>query len=104
MSLHTSTEQDNELAKLAYASVREIPTVEMNDRNRLGYHVWLFLRGEIPTLKSAIEQSRSRYLPRDRGLEVIQDVIETELEKLKSGEVNIDEIEIFPNRKPDTQQ
>ena len=74
----------------------------MNDRNRLGYHVWLFLRGEISTLKSAIEQARSRYLPRDRDLAVIQDIIETELEKLKSGEINIDEIQIFPNR-PATQ-
>lgn len=103
MSLHTSTEQDNHLAKLAYGSVREIATVEMNDRNRLGYHVWLFLRGEIPLLRSAIEQSRSRYLPRDRDLGVIQDVIETELEKFRNGEINIDEIDIFPNRKPDTQ-
>jgi hypothetical protein len=100
MSLHTSTDRDNELAKLAYASVRDIATVEMNDRNRLGYHVWLFLRGEIPTLKSAIEQARSRYLPRDRDLVVIQDIIETELEKFQSGEINIDDIQIFPNRPP----
>jgi hypothetical protein len=100
MSLHTSTDKDNELAKLAYASVKDIATVEMNDRNRLGYHVWLFLRGEIGTLKSAIEQARSRYLPRDRDLTVIQDIIETELEKLKSGEINIEEIQIFPNKPP----
>ena len=99
MSLHTSTDQDNELAKLAYAAVREIATVENNDRNRLGYHVWLFLRSEIPTLRGAIEQARSRFLPRDRPLDVIEDVIETELEKLRSGEVNIDEIEIFPRAK-----
>ena len=99
MSLHTSTDQDNELAKLAYASVREIATVENNDRNRLGYHVWLFLRGEIPTLAGAIEQARSRFLPRDRPLDVIEDVIATELEKLRSGELNIDEIEIFPRAK-----
>ena len=96
MSLHTSTEQDNELAKLAYASVREIATVENNDRNRLGYHVWLFLRGEIPTLRGAIEQARSRYHPRGRDLDEVEQVIETELARLRSGEVNIDEIEIFP--------
>lgn len=96
MSIHQSTENDNELAKLAYASVREIATVEMNDRNRLGYHVWLYLRGEVSTLQSAIEQSRSRYLPKGRPLTDVQAQIETELAKLRSGEVNIEEIAIFP--------
>lgn len=98
MSIHQSTENDNELAKLAYASVRDIATVEVNDRNRLGYHVWLYLRGEVSTLQSAIEQARSRYLPKGRPLDEIRVHIETELAKLRSGEVNIDEVTLFPRQ------
>jgi hypothetical protein len=96
MSIHHSTEKDNELAKIAYASVREIATVEVNDRNRLGYHVWLYLRGEVPTLRGAIEQARSRYIPKFRPLDEVEDQIMRELSRIENGEVNLDEIELFP--------
>ena len=95
MSIHHSAEKDNELAKVAYASVREIATVEVNDRNRLGYHVWLYLRGEVPTLRGAIEQARSRYLPRLRPLDEVEEQIGRELSRIERGELDLDAIEIF---------
>ena len=64
MSLHISKEHDTELARTAYAAVANVPTVEENDRNRLGYHVWLYLRGEVGSLEDAVHLARSRFRPR----------------------------------------
>jgi hypothetical protein len=44
----------------AYASVSAIPTVEPNDRNRLGYHVYRWLTEKQGTLEQAIAASGSR--------------------------------------------
>ena len=44
----------------AYASVEDISFTEANDKNRLGYHVYLFLKKEIPTLKEAIHVAQAR--------------------------------------------
>ncbi|MBI5216117.1 MAG: hypothetical protein HY960_10235 [Ignavibacteriae bacterium] len=44
----------------AYASVSAIPTVEPNDRNRLGYHVYRWLTQKQGTLEQAISASGSR--------------------------------------------
>jgi hypothetical protein len=44
----------------AYASVEDIAFVEPNDRNRLGYHVFLYLNKEIPTLEEAIHVAQAR--------------------------------------------
>lgn len=51
---------DHEIAELAYASVAEIPTQEMNDRNRLGFHIYLYLTGNIDSVLDAVRESRSR--------------------------------------------
>ncbi len=64
MSLHISKEHDTELARTAYAAVAGVPTVEENDRNRLGYHVWLYLRGEVDSLEEAVHLARARFRPR----------------------------------------
>lgn len=45
---------------IAYQSVSSIPTVEPNDRTRLGYHVWRWLKEKQGTLESAIASSGSR--------------------------------------------
>lgn len=79
MSLHISKERDTELAEQAYTAVAGVPTVEDNDRNRLGYHVWLYLRGELSTLEEAVKMSRSRYKPRDLPAEDVVRIIETAL-------------------------
>jgi hypothetical protein len=48
------------LEKKAYTSVSSIPTVEPNDRNRLGFHVWRWLTSKEGTLEQAIAESGSR--------------------------------------------
>lgn len=50
----------DDLAKIAYVSVEGIEFIEMNDGNRLGYHVYLFLTGEVPTLADAIREAQAR--------------------------------------------
>ena len=89
MSLHISVPNDNALAELAYSSVKHVPTIEPNDRNRLGYHVWLFLRGEIPTLESAVEQSRSRYQPRTLPIADVIAHVREQLELLQSPAMSV---------------
>jgi hypothetical protein len=91
MSIHQAESNDTALSELAYAAVRSVPTVEPNDRNRLGYHVWLFLRGEIPTLLSAIEQARARYQPRSLPIEDVIAHIEAELKQLQSSGMSVSE-------------
>ncbi len=53
------------LEKIAYGSVAKIPTQEPNDRNRLGYCVWAWLRERRGTLEQAIKNSGSRVLIAD---------------------------------------
>ena len=53
---------DHEIATMAYASVAEIPTQEMNDRNRLGFHIYLYLTGNIDSVLEAVREARSRLL------------------------------------------
>ena len=50
------------LEKIAYTSVESIPVREPNDHARLGYHIWLFLAGKIPTLDEAIHDAHCRLL------------------------------------------
>jgi len=46
----------------AYKSVESVPTVEMNDSNRLGYYVYLYLTGQYSSLKQAIKLAQARLL------------------------------------------
>jgi hypothetical protein len=48
------------LEKKAYTSVSAIPTEEPNDRNRLGYHIWRWLKERHGTLEQAVVESGSR--------------------------------------------
>jgi hypothetical protein len=50
------------LEKIAYSSVGSIPTVEPNDRNRLGYHIWRWLESKQGTLAEAVAESGARIL------------------------------------------
>lgn len=50
----------DELAQIAYGSVEGIEFLEMNDGNRLGYHIYLFLAGEIPSVATAIYEAKAR--------------------------------------------
>ncbi len=48
------------LEKIAYDSVADIATQEPNDRNRLGYCIWGWLRERRGTLEEAITNSGVR--------------------------------------------
>jgi hypothetical protein len=48
------------LEKIAYTAVTDIPTQEPNDRNRLGYNIWIWLVDRKGTLEQAIKNSGSR--------------------------------------------
>ena len=66
------------LEKLAYGVVSDILTQEPNDRNRLGYTVWAWLKDRRGTLHGAVKNSGSRtYLP----IEEVYDLIKKRLEE-----------------------
>lgn len=50
----------NSLEKIAYASANAVPTVEPNDKNRLGYHIWRWLQTKEGTLEDIVKESGSR--------------------------------------------
>ena len=48
------------LEKLAYGIVADIETQEPNDKNRLGYHIWAWLKERKGSLQQAVKTSGSR--------------------------------------------
>jgi hypothetical protein len=50
----------DELAAMAYGAVEGIEFLEMNDGHRLGYHVYRYLGGELPSLAEAIYEAKAR--------------------------------------------
>ncbi len=59
---------------IAYASVTDVPTVESNDRVRLGFHVWRWLTEKQGTLEQAIVSSGSRLtITNEEALTIIKD-------------------------------
>jgi hypothetical protein len=51
---------NEELTRIAYKAVEGIEFLEMNDGNRLGYHLYSYLTGELPSVAEAIYESKSR--------------------------------------------
>ena len=63
--------------KIAYLSVSTIPTVEPNDRNRLGYHIYRWLVSKQGTLVQAIIESGSRIqIPPLEAAKIIQESLQ----------------------------
>jgi hypothetical protein len=50
------------LERKAYDVAATIPAVEENDTYRLGYHIYLHLRGDISTLRDAVHVAQARTL------------------------------------------
>lgn len=50
------------LEKIAYGSVKSIPTKEPNDQYRLGFSVWMYLKERNGTLEQAVKNAGSRIL------------------------------------------
>jgi hypothetical protein len=53
---------ENALERIAYESVKEIPTVEPHDQDRLGYGIWRWLRFRRDPLESAVRSAGARML------------------------------------------
>jgi hypothetical protein len=66
-----SGKNKDELARIAYDAVSGIEFLEMNDGNRLGYHIYLYLSGELPSVAEAIYESKSRAALHPKELERI---------------------------------
>jgi len=65
---------EESIEKIAYNSVATIPTQEPNDRNRLGYHVWLWLSKRDGTLEEAVRVSKARTLiPQEEVVGIIRE-------------------------------
>lgn len=65
------------LEKIAYQAVVEIPTQEPNDRNRLGFCVWAWLRERKGSLELAINNSGSRtHIPYSEVLSIVSKRLE----------------------------
>ncbi|MCZ7556226.1 MAG: hypothetical protein M5R41_07485 [Bacteroidia bacterium] len=51
---------EESLERKAYAAAAVVPALEPNDTNRLGYHLYLFLKGDIPSLQDAVHLAQAR--------------------------------------------
>ena len=62
--------------KIAYESVAMVETVEPNDRNRLGYHVWKWLASRDGTLEELVRESGVRLkVPPAQAATLIRDYL-----------------------------
>ena len=65
------------LEKLAYSVVSDIQTQEPNDQNRLGYHVWVWLKERKGTLEQAVKNSGARtFLSTEQVYEMIKESLQ----------------------------
>ena len=55
-----SGKSNDEIAAIAYGSVEGLEFLEMNDGNRLGFHIYRYITGELPSIAEAIYESKSR--------------------------------------------
>jgi len=53
---------EESLELIAYASVESIPTAEPHGKDRLGYHVWTWLRTRRDTLESVVSTAKAGLL------------------------------------------
>ena len=66
------------IEKIAYQSVRDVPTVEPNDSNRLGYYIWLWIKDKKGTLENAVKESEARLLiPPNEAVKIIRESLMT---------------------------
>ena len=71
-SVKPASEQTIE--NIAYASVKNIPTVEPHDQDRLGYNVWRWLKLKRDPLEVAVKSAGARLLiPEAEAIEKIRE-------------------------------
>ena len=68
------------LEKIAYDSVKTIPTKEPNDQYRLGYHIWNYLKEKRGTVADAVKHSGARILiPEKEAAAIIEAALKSRL-------------------------
>jgi hypothetical protein len=68
------TPNKDELAATAYRALEGIEFIEMNDGHRLGFHLYRYLSGELPSLAEAIYEAKARTaIPPDELERVIRE-------------------------------
>jgi len=53
---------DKSLEKAAYEAVKDIPTAEPHDQDRLGFNVWRFLSFKVDPLEVCVRSAGARLL------------------------------------------
>ena len=65
------------LEKIAYSFVADIPTTEPNDRNRLGYCLWIWMSDRNGTLEQMVRSSGVRTtMPHEEIVKIIRGRVE----------------------------
>lgn len=68
------------LEKIAYESVKAVPTKEPNDQYRLGYHIWNHLKDHNGTVADAVKHSGARILiPEKEAAAIIEAALKERL-------------------------
>jgi len=67
---------EDSLETIAYRIAEEFSTREFNDNNRLGYHIYRYLEGTIPTIDEAVRVSGVRLTNGETMERVIEKVSE----------------------------
>ncbi len=70
---------------IAYSIAEQFKMREFNDNNRLGYHIWRYITGTIPTVDEAVRVSGIRLADG----ESLQDVADKIAEKLKENGIEV---------------
>ena len=71
---------EDSLEKIAYKIAEQFKTREFNDNNRLGYHIWRYLTGTIPTVDEAVRVSGVR-LTEGETLENVTEKVALQIEE-----------------------
>ncbi|MCL5268391.1 MAG: hypothetical protein M1469_09850 [Bacteroidetes bacterium] len=71
--------------KIAYKIAGQFKMREFNDNNRLGYHIWRYITGTIPTVDEAVRVSGVRLT----GGETLGGITDKIAEKLKENGIEV---------------
>lgn len=72
---------EDSLEAIAYKIADQFSTREFNDNNRLGYHIYRYLTGTIPTIDEAVRVSGVR-LTNGETIESVTDKVAQQLKEL----------------------
>ncbi len=76
---------EDSIERSAYDAVKNVPVLEENDRNRLGYHVFMFLKGQYPSIDEAMHIAQPRlHCSKTEAVRMISEALATKPEDTAS--------------------